>query len=83
MVQANRLIFIISMAVSGVVLVATSLLWRVLERRRFLVALGIFGVGITGIAVFPGNVATYHPLFSLLCFVAGWGVMGLWIGLGA
>jgi hypothetical membrane protein len=72
MVQPNRLIFIISMAISGVlVLVATSLLWRVLERRRFLVALGIFGVGITGIAVFPGNVATYHPLFSLLCFVAG------------
>ncbi|HET6712149.1 MAG TPA: DUF998 domain-containing protein, partial [Actinomycetota bacterium] len=72
MVQPNRLIFIISMAISGVlVLVATYLLWRVLERRRFLVALGIFGVGIVGIAVFPGNVATYHPLFSLLCFVAG------------
>ena len=58
--------------VAGVlVLVATYLLWRVLERRRFLVALGIFGVGIVGIAVFPGNVATYHPLFSLLCFVGG------------
>jgi hypothetical membrane protein len=73
MVQPNRLIFIISMAISGLlVLAATYLLWRVLvERRRFLVALGIFGVGIVGIAVFPGNVATYHPLFSLLCFVAG------------
>ena len=53
------------------VLTATYLLWRVIERRRFVVALGIFGIGIVGIAVFPGNVATFHPLFSLLCFLAG------------
>lgn len=72
MVQPNRLIFIITMAISGVlVLAATYLLWRVVERRRFLVALGIFGVGIIGIAVFPGNVATYHPLFSFVCFLGG------------
>jgi hypothetical membrane protein len=72
MVQPNRLMFIITMAVAGVmVLTATYLLWRVIERRGFLVALGIFGIGIVGIAVFPGNVATIHPLFSLLCFLGG------------
>jgi hypothetical membrane protein len=72
MVQPNRLMFIITMAVAGVlVLTATYLLWRVIEQRRFLVALGIFGIGIVGIAVFPGNVATIHPLFSLLCFLGG------------
>jgi len=72
MVQPNRLMFIMTMAIAGVlVLVATYLLWRVIERRRFLVALGIFGIGIVGIAVFPGNVATIHPLFSLLCFLGG------------
>ena len=72
MVQPNRLIFILTMAISGVlVLVATYLLWHVVERRRFLVALSIFGVGIVGIAVFPGNVATIHPLFALLCFAGG------------
>jgi hypothetical membrane protein len=72
MVQPNRLMFIITMAVAGVlVLTATYLLWRVIERRRFLVALSIFGIGIVGIAVFPGNVATIHPLFSLLCFLGG------------
>lgn len=72
MVQPNRLIFIITMAVGGVlVLTATYLLWRVIERQRFLVALGVFGIGIVGIAVFPGNVATIHPLFSLLCFLGG------------
>lgn len=72
MVQPNRMIFILTMAFAGLlVLVATYLLWRIVERRRFLVALGIFGVGIIGIAVFPGNVATIHPLFSLLCFLGG------------
>jgi hypothetical membrane protein len=72
MVQPNRLMFIITMAVAGgLVLTATYLLWRVIERRRFLVALGIFGIGIVGIAVFPGNVVTIHPLFSLLCFLGG------------
>ena len=72
MVQPNRLIFIVSMAVAGaLVLTATYLLWRVIQRRRFLVALGLLGVGLVGIAVFPGNVATYHVLFSLLSFVGG------------
>ncbi len=72
MVQPNRLIFIVTMAVMGtLVLAATSFLWRVEQRRRFLVALGALGVGMIGIAVFPGNVATLHPLFSLLAFLAG------------
>jgi hypothetical membrane protein len=72
MVQPNRSMFIATMALSGIlVLTATYLLWRVIERRRFLVALGIFGIGIVGIAVFPGNVATIHPLFALLCFLGG------------
>jgi hypothetical membrane protein len=72
MVQPNRLIFIVTMAVTGtLVLAATYLLWRVEQRRRFLVALGALGVGMIGIAVFPGNVATLHPLFSLLAFLAG------------
>jgi hypothetical membrane protein len=72
MVEPNRSIFIATMAISGaLVLVATYLLWQVVQRRRVLVALGIFGVGLLGIAVFPGNVATWHPWFALACFVGG------------
>jgi hypothetical membrane protein len=29
------------------------------------------GVGLVGIAIFPGNVAGWHPLFSLVAFVGG------------
>ena len=60
------------MAVAGVlVLAATTLLWRVMEHRGFLVALAVMGIGLVGIAVFPGNVATWHPLLALACFVGG------------
>jgi hypothetical membrane protein len=60
------------MAICGVlVLAATYLLGSVIRRRRVVVGLGVFGVGLVGIAVFPGNVMTWHPLFATLCFVGG------------
>jgi hypothetical membrane protein len=72
MVQPNRAIFIVTMAVAGaLVLASTYLLRGALRRRRMLVAMGAMGVGLVGIAIFPGNVAGWHPLFSLLAFVGG------------
>jgi hypothetical membrane protein len=72
MVEPNRAIFIVTMAVAGmIVLAATTLLWRVFEHRGFLVALAVLGIGFLGIAVFPGNVVTWHPLFAMACFVGG------------
>jgi hypothetical membrane protein len=72
MVQPDRTLFIATMAICGLfVLTAVYLLWPVVARRRFLVALGIFGIGLVGIAVFPGNVAGWHPLFAFTCFLGG------------
>jgi hypothetical membrane protein len=72
MVQPNRAIFIVTMAVAGaLVLASTYLLRGTLRRRRLLVAMGAMGIGLVGIAIFPGNVAGWHPLFSLLAFVGG------------
>jgi len=71
-VQPNRGLFIATMAISGAfVLGATVLLWPVIRRRRVVVGLRLFGAGLVGIAVFPGDVATWHPLFAILCFVGG------------
>jgi hypothetical membrane protein len=71
MVEPNRAIFIVTMAVCGAaVLVSAYLLWSAIGRRRVVIGLGLFGVGLVGIAVFPGNVAGWHPLFAMLCFVA-------------
>jgi hypothetical membrane protein len=61
-VEPNRLIFIVTMAVAGVLVLAAAALLRHLARRRLLVALTVFGAGLVGIAMFPGDVA---------CFVGG------------
>jgi hypothetical membrane protein len=72
MVHQNRLIFIVTMAIGGLlVLTATYLLSRVVHRRRFIVAMTVFSTGLVGIAVFPGNVPTIHPLFAFACFFGG------------
>jgi hypothetical membrane protein len=72
MVQPNRMIFIVTMALSGLlVLTATYLLSRFVKRRGFLIGMAIFGIGLVGIAVFPGNVATYHPIFAFCAFFGG------------
>jgi hypothetical membrane protein len=70
-VEPNRLIFIVTMAVAGVLVLAATALLRHLARRRLLVALTFFGAGLVGIAVFPGDVAIWHPIFALACFVGG------------
>ena len=70
-VEPNRLIFIVTMAVAGVLVLAATALLRDLARRRLLVALTVFGAGLVGISVFPGDVATWHPVFALACFVGG------------
>ena len=70
-VQPNRLIFIVTMAVAGVLVLAAAALLRHLARRRLVIALAVFGSGLIGIAVFPGDVATWHPIFAMTCFVGG------------
>jgi hypothetical membrane protein len=70
-VRPNRLIFILTMAVAGVLVLAATALLRHVARRRLVIALVVFGTGLLGIAVFPGDVATWHPIFALACFVGG------------
>ncbi len=72
MVQPNRAIFIAMMAVSGaLVLVSTYLSWASFSRRRISIGLLVFGASLAGLAVFPGNVPTWHPWIALACFMAG------------
>ena len=32
---------------------------------------GLFGIGVLGVGIFPGNYGNIHALFALLTFVAG------------
>lgn len=72
MVEPNRAIFVTTMACGGIlVLAAGFLLWSVIARRRVVVGLLLLGAGLVGIAVFPGNVELWHPLFAMLAFASG------------
>ena len=72
MLEPSRTIFIVTMLLAGAGLLAgTWFLAQAIDRRRFVVAMTVFGVGLVGIGIFPGNVEGFHPLFALLCFVGG------------
>jgi hypothetical membrane protein len=72
MVQPNRAIFVATMAVSSIlVLFSTYLLWPSVARRRISIGLLVFGASLGGLALFPGNVPTWHPWIALACFMAG------------
>jgi hypothetical membrane protein len=72
MLQPSRGIFIATVLVAGaMILAADVLLVRAGTGRGFSIALGLFGLGVIGVGVFPGNVAGWHPLFAMIAFVAG------------
>jgi hypothetical membrane protein len=70
--QPSRGIFIATVLIAGaLILAADVLLFRAYRRMGFAIAMAAFGLGALGVGVFPGNVATWHPLFSMLAFVGG------------
>lgn len=70
--QPSATIFNATMVTSGVLLlVATGLLHRALDRRVVSIPLALFGVGVLGVGVFPGNRVPWHGIFALLTFVSG------------
>ena len=70
--QPSATVFDATMLACGaLVLVATAFVHRAYGRRDLTVPLGLFGLGVLGVGVFPGNRAPWHGLFALLTFVAG------------
>jgi len=70
--QPSATIFNGTMLVTGLlVLLAVYFLHRTTGRRVLTVPLALFGVGIVGVGVFPGNVTPWHGLFALLTFFSG------------
>jgi hypothetical membrane protein len=83
-VEPSATIFNATMVVSGLLIIAGALLLLLLfgaaggrgrgrSRGFALLALlvGLFGVGVLGVGIFPGNNPVMHPIFSILAFVAG------------
>ena len=70
--QPSADIFNATMGGAGLlVLAATGLLHAACRRFAASVPLALFGLGLVGIGIFPGNRVPYHSLCSMLAFLAG------------
>ena len=70
--EPSATIFNSTMLLTGaMVILSAYLLYRVMDRRGFPIALAIFGFGAFGVGVFPGNVRPWHGIFALRTFFAG------------
>ncbi|MGB5436737.1 MAG: DUF998 domain-containing protein [Maribacter sp.] len=70
--QPSATIFNTTMLVAGLLLCASN--WPVYRHFRklwFTIPYALFAIGVFGVGVFPGNIAPYHGIFSLLTFVMG------------
>ena len=70
--QPAAQIFDWTMIVAGIMLIVGAFLVHEVHRRRLLTIPSVLlGIGVLGVGVFPGNVATIHPLFALCAFFFG------------
>ncbi len=59
------------LASGGLLLIATYFLHLVYERRDLTIPLALFGIGIFGVGMFPGNKVPWHQLFAMITFISG------------
>lgn len=70
--QPSAAIFDATMLVTGpMILVAAYLVHRTFKRWAATIPLGLLGLGVLGVGLFPGNVPVLHPIFALVAFVSG------------
>ena len=75
--QPSSTIFNAVMIASGLMLLpAAGLLQRSFGVRRVAVIVGLMGIGVLGVGIFPGNRDPFHPLFAVLTFTSG-GIAGV------
>lgn len=70
--QPSGTIFNLSMILSGLLIMSAAVLTFMTNRRPlFNVFIFLFGVGLLGVGLFPGNVAPWHGIFAYVIFLSG------------
>jgi len=71
-VQPSATIFNTTVMACGVlVILGAFFLYGSFRSRAVAVSMGLFGVGVLGVGVFPGNYGNLHAGFALLAFIVG------------
>jgi len=70
--QPSATIFNFTMILTGImIIIATYFVQTAFRKLLLTIPLFLFGVGILGVGIFPGDIAPWHGLFALILFVAG------------
>lgn len=70
--QPSSSIFNTTMLLSGLmILTGTFYQHRFFKKLLVSIPLGLFGLGLVGIGIFPGDKTPYHGMFAMLAFLSG------------
>jgi hypothetical membrane protein len=70
--QPSATIFNMTMIISGLmVIAATFFIHAGFKKLLSSIPLGLFGVGLLGVGLFPGNIDPWHGIFAMVLFIAG------------
>jgi hypothetical membrane protein len=61
----------IMVCAGSLIIVAAYLLHRGLSVQRVTISMTVFGIGVLGVGIFPGNRDPFHGMFALIAFVGG------------
>jgi len=70
--QPSATIFNSTMILTGImVLIGAYCVFLIYRKLIFNITFGLFGLGVLGVGLFPGNVAVLHLVFALTTFISG------------
>src|SRR5215208_2436416 len=70
--QPSAAIFDATMLLTGaMIIIGAYFVFRAYTRWAATIPLGLLGIGILGVGIFPGYVPVMHPIFALVAFVSG------------
>jgi hypothetical membrane protein len=70
--KTSATIFNTTMITTGImVLIAAFFIQRVFKKYLSSIPIALLGLGLSGVGIFPGNVAPWHLIFALVIFVFG------------
>ena len=70
--QPSATIFNMTMIISGIMVIAgTFLIHAGFKRLLSSIPMGLFGIGLLGVGLFPGNIDPWHGIFAMVVFIAG------------
>ena len=75
--EPSATLFNTTMLISGIlILIASLILYKIFKKLLFTIPFTLFGLGMVGVGIFPGNIDPYHGLSAMLVFLSG-GIAGI------